>query len=737
VSATAGAVTADTSGGLTEAEVREAALVTHFHGISEEIALDAVVPQGVPHLVTLLGDPDFPRRDNVVAFLAWLGSEETVPHLLDLIGSPPGPAGVPEENRAMLLVPQALGYVASRGSRGALEALLSMTAHGSGGGPLSSPSRAGRVHPSRDNLIEAAIRGLALSGNPEAVDRLHEISEGRVRPALDGREPGAAARMALDLVEELRGAPGIDSEADPSRAMSPQWSSSTGGGEAALAPVISGELDVQSLVHDSPLTYANHPQVDDPMTNSRLDEVLREASVVVGRDDYDLDIACCITASRSGDSEQLGRVDDGLDVVDNQSEMLTVLNYPVSRVKVVEAINWCGEPLPNIVGCAWRSGNGMAVVRLSSLSSEGILWIHEYGHNAGLVHTEDERDIMYGRNTGVNRGLSQAECNAFHDPDEGAAMVVVDIGTCTDFDDDSVHDVVDNCGGVANTSQTDTDMDGVGDACEADTDQDGVLDFEDNCPTTPNPSQDDSDTDGLGDACDPCNDADGDGYGSPGAAACDAGPGDDCDDGRAEVHPDAPDACDGLDNDCDGDTDEGCALLMNVSTRGHVGTEDAVMIGGFIVTGTGRATVLIRSLGPTLSDLGVSGALADPQMLLTDVGGQVLGSSNDWRDEHQVSQILATGYAPPYDEEPALIATLGPGAYTPIVSGVGGTDGVGIVEVYALSTTETCRLGNISTRGWVGTGARADAVGPRGRRRLDGSTTGADRRGWPGHRIEQ
>jgi len=597
----------DASPGPTAAEVREAALVTHFHGITHEIARESVGPQGVAHLVTLLKDPAFPRRDNVVALLAWLGVEETVPHLLALLESPPGPPGVPEENRAMLLVPQALGHLASRQSRGALDSLLAMTADGSGGGLLSIPSQAGRPRPGRDDLIEAAIRGLALSGNSEAVERLTEISEGRVRPALDGRDPRDAARMALALVDELRDAPQADSATEPSRAVSLEGGAGPQLGESAVGPLITDDLDLQPLVHDSPLTFANHPNVSNPMTSSRLDEVLREASVRVGRDDYDLDIACCVTVSRSGDPGTFGQTGDGLNVLDNQTEMFSVLNNPVSRVKVVETINWCGDPALNIIGCSFTPGNGMAVVRMTSLPFEAILWIHEYGHNLSLQHTLDSRDIMYGTDTGQNRGVDQAECNAFHFPPGASGMDVIDIGMCADDDDDSVHDVTDNCAAFANTSQTDTDMDGVGDVCEqADTDGDGVLngddncptipndgqedldndglgdpcdpdddgdgvnDVADNCPTTGNPSQADADADGLGDVCDPCNDADGDGYGSPGNAACDAGPGDDCDDGRDEVRPGAPELCDGLDNDCDLELDE--ALCEDFDING----DDAV-----------------------------------------------------------------------------------------------------------------------------------------------------------------
>lgn len=49
-----------------------------------------------------------------------------------------------------------------------------------------------------------------------------------------------------------------------------------------------------------------------------------------------------------------------------------------------------------------------------------------------------------------------------------------------------------------------------------------------------------------------CPDRDGDGYGFPGSAACPFGPSDDCDDLRMEIHPGAPEGCNGVDNDCDG-----------------------------------------------------------------------------------------------------------------------------------------------------------------------------------------
>jgi len=125
--------------------------------------------------------------------------------------------------------------------------------------------------------------------------------------------------------------------------------------------------------------------------------------------------------------------------------------------------------------------------------------------------------------------------------------------------------------------------------------------------------------------------------------------------------------------------------LANVSTRGFVGTGDNVLIGGFISSGGNDSIqVIIRALGPTLTQFGVSGALADPTLSLIDGNGNVVRSNDNWKAAQQTA-IQNSGFAPPNDLESAIFATLSNGNYTAIVSGKNGATGVGLVEVYKVA----------------------------------------------------
>lgn len=126
------------------------------------------------------------------------------------------------------------------------------------------------------------------------------------------------------------------------------------------------------------------------------------------------------------------------------------------------------------------------------------------------------------------------------------------------------------------------------------------------------------------------------------------------------------------------------ANAVNISTRGNVGTGNNVLIGGFIIGGSQPRNVLIRALGPSLSSAGVSNALQDPTLELHDGQGALITSNDNWKATQQ-TQIQATGLAPSFDAESAILApSLAPGGYTAIVAGAGGTGGVALVEVYQL-----------------------------------------------------
>jgi cyclophilin family peptidyl-prolyl cis-trans isomerase len=126
------------------------------------------------------------------------------------------------------------------------------------------------------------------------------------------------------------------------------------------------------------------------------------------------------------------------------------------------------------------------------------------------------------------------------------------------------------------------------------------------------------------------------------------------------------------------------STLLNISTRGGVEPDPNALIGGFYLGGTESKRVLVRAIGPSLANSNVPNFLANPILELRNEQGTLLEENDDWGSSPEQAEIQASGVAPTNAKESAVLKTLSAGPYTAIVRGVGGTTGVGSVEVYQL-----------------------------------------------------
>jgi len=162
--------------------------------------------------------------------------------------------------------------------------------------------------------------------------------------------------------------------------------------------------------------------------------------------------------------------------------------------------------------------------------------------------------------------------------------------------------------------------------------------------------------------------------------------------------------------------------LVNISTRGFVGTGAQALIAGFVIDGPADKQVLVRAIGPGLTDFGIAGPVSDPRLdLVRQEEGVVTfsASNDDWGTAVGAPAIAAaTGQVGAFaltdgGKDAALLSTLPPGVYTALAGVSGGGTGIGLVEVYETLATAAAdlRLVNISTRGQVNTGEQILIVG--------------------------
>jgi hypothetical protein len=138
----------------------------------------------------------------------------------------------------------------------------------------------------------------------------------------------------------------------------------------------------------------------------------------------------------------------------------------------------------------------------------------------------------------------------------------------------------------------------------------------------------------------------------------------------------------------DEDAGGGTVRLINVSTRGFVGAGDQALVPGFVIGGNAPKEVLIRAVGPGLTQFGVTDVLADPQLTLVPLGKDFSVAANDnWGNATTLQTAFTQAGAfplPAGSNDAAVVLRLPPGGYTVVVSGVGGTTGTALVEVYDL-----------------------------------------------------
>ena len=138
----------------------------------------------------------------------------------------------------------------------------------------------------------------------------------------------------------------------------------------------------------------------------------------------------------------------------------------------------------------------------------------------------------------------------------------------------------------------------------------------------------------------------------------------------------------------DEDAATSAVRLVNVSTSGFVGTGEQALVPGFVIGGTAPKLVLVRAVGPGLTQFGVTGVLADPQLSLVPLGKNFVVTANDnWGAGAELQSAFARAGAfalASGSNDAAVVIRLPPGGYTVVVSGTGGTTGTALVEIYDL-----------------------------------------------------
>jgi hypothetical protein len=170
------------------------------------------------------------------------------------------------------------------------------------------------------------------------------------------------------------------------------------------------DTDFTLAVFDTPPTHSLNVQRHSSTTlaDTDADRVMGDATIVAQTNDGPGDVACDVTVARTA---PVGSFATGAGIINSAADFAAVNGLP-GNVKVVNQINWCSGPGIGIIGCAPVPGVSLVVVRFTA-NQEGILWLHEFGHNQGLNHRTGP-DLVMNPTIGPNRRrVNAAECTAY------------------------------------------------------------------------------------------------------------------------------------------------------------------------------------------------------------------------------------------------------------------------------------------------------------------------------------
>ncbi len=122
--------------------------------------------------------------------------------------------------------------------------------------------------------------------------------------------------------------------------------------------------------------------------------------------------------------------------------------------------------------------------------------------------------------------------------------------------------------------------------------------------------------------------------------------------------------------------------LINLSVLTMI-LNNGTLTTGFVVGGSTSKRVIVRAVGPSLVAFGVTGTMPDPRLTLFNQQGVAIAANDNWAPTDAITMASAGAFSlPSFSRDAVTVATLVPGNYTVVVTGVGGVSGMALVEVF-------------------------------------------------------